>query len=207
MGLEDLISHPKIWKARSGYRQLEAISTGFPELDRALPGAGWPRKAITEIFIARYGIGELGLLMPALASLEQANIAWIAPPYLPYAPALVHFGLDLNRMLMVHPATETDIPWVIEEIVRSQSQAIVLAWLPMASERTLRRLQLIVEERQAWAVLFRPATMLQQKSPAALKLRLAKHGEQLRIEIIKCRGGRPGVVYVAVHMADMRGAG
>lgn len=207
MGLEDLISHPKIWKARSGYQQRETIPTGFTALDRALPGAGWPRKAITEIFVDRYGIGELGLLMPALASLEQRNIAWIAPPYLPYAPALAHFGLDLNRMLMVHPATETDVPWVIEEIVRSQLQAIVLAWLRVASNRTLRRLQLVVEARQAWAVLFRPATMLQQRSPAALKLRLAKHAEQLKIEIIKCRGGRPGVVYVAAHLADAGGAG
>ena len=195
MSLEDLISHPGVWRA-SSERQFEAIATGFAALDRALPGGGWPYKAITEIFIDRHGIGELDLLLPALARLEPRSIAWVAPPYLPYAPALARSGLDLNRMLLVHPVSEPDVPWAIEEILRSQFQVIVLAWLRTASERTLRRLQLLVETRQAWAVLFRPLTMLRQRSPAALKLRLLRREEQLRVEITKCRRGKPKVVEI-----------
>lgn len=193
MDLEGLISHPQIWKANDG-QCFETIPTGFVALDRALPGGGWPCAAITEIFVDRHGIGELDLLLPALMSLEPRNIAWIAPPYLPYPPALAQFGLDLNRMLLVHPASAADVPWAIEEIVRSQFRMVVLAWLRAASERALRRLQLLVETRQAWAVLFRPLSMLRRKSPAALKLRLSSHEEQLVVEITKCRGGRPKLV-------------
>lgn len=197
MDLDNLITHPKIWRAGSGNQRLECMPTGFAALDRSLPGAGWPRRAITEIFVDRYGIGELGLLMPALVRLEQCSIAWIAPPYVPYAPALARRGIDLNRLLVVHPMTENDAPWALEEIVRAQFQATVLGWLRVASDRILRRLQLIVEAQQAWAILFRPVSMVQQKSPAALKLRLSKQGEQLKIEILKCRGSRPKVIFLA----------
>ena len=199
MDLEDLTAHPKIWRAGRTDRRLEVISTGFAALDRCLPGAGWPRRAIIELFVDRYGIGELGLLMPALACLEQRSIAWIAPPYVPYAPALRSFGLDLTRMLLVNPAIEKDVPWAIEEVVRAQFQITVLAWLRAASDRALRRLQLIVESRQAWAILFRPVEMLRQRSPAALRLRLSRQDAGLKIEILKCRGGKPTVVHIVAH--------
>jgi protein ImuA len=196
MDLEELISHPGIWRAGDNTQPFETIPTGFAALDRSLPGEGWPSRAITEIFVDRYGIGELRLLMPALASLEQRSIAWISPPYVPYAPALTRFGLDLDRMFLVQPVNETDVPWAIEEVVRSQFRITVLAWLRSANEKILRRLQLIVEARQAWAVLFRPAAMMKLKSPATLKLRLTTHAEHLKVEILKCRGARPRVVYV-----------
>jgi protein ImuA len=197
MDLDELISHPEVWRASGHARPGETIPTGFAALDRALPGAGWPRRAITEIFVERYGIGELGLLMPALASLEPRTLAWIAPPFIPYAPALMSCGLELDRMLLVRHASEIEVPWTIEEIVRSQFRVTVLAWLRAASEKVLRRLQLVVEARQAWVVLFRPATMMQQRSSAALKLRLTRQAEKLRVDILKCRGARPRVVYVS----------
>lgn len=207
MDVEDLVSHPKLWRAGNADRQLDTLPTGFEALDRALPGGGWPRKAIIEVFVEHYGIGELGLLMPALTRLEQRSMAWIAPPHIPYAPALVRFGLDLNGMLLVQPRTQDDVPWAIEEIVRAQFQSTVLAWLRSADDRTLRRLQLVIEARQAWAVFFRPMTMLQQRSPAALKLRLIKQDDYLKIDILKCRGGKPSTVDVplsAFIAADLR---
>ena len=72
-----------------------AVPTGFAELDAALPGGGWPVGAITELMPETQGIGELSLLMPALAHLSRAGryLAWIAPPCLPYPPALVQHGL------------------------------------------------------------------------------------------------------------------
>ena len=42
---------------------------GFAALDRYLPGGGWPLGPLIEVFVERYGVGELSLLMPALAAL------------------------------------------------------------------------------------------------------------------------------------------
>lgn len=199
MSLEDLVVHPHVWWGLR-YDSAEALPTGFVDLDRYLPGGGWPRRAIIEIFLDRYGIGELSLLMPALALLSRTSrakrwIVWVAPPFIPYAPALLTFGIDLDRVLMVHPTSaKKDALWAVEQVLRSESSIAVLAWVKDLSDTILRRFQLAAEERNCWAVLFRPLTALRQRSPAALRLKLSGTAETARVDIMKCRGKRPGIV-------------
>jgi cell division inhibitor SulA/protein ImuA len=176
----------------------DALPTGFAALDQYLPGGGWPRRAITEILLERHGIGELSVLMPALARLsERASrakrwIVWIAPPYVPYAPALRFFGIDLSRVLLVEPRRERkDVLWAIEQALRSGSSIAVLAWLEKASSIALRRLQLAAEEHDCWAVLFRSPRALGDSSPAALRVCLSGGFDKARLKIVKCRSKRP----------------
>ncbi len=200
MNLDELLSHPKIWRGAGGDFRSEVISTGFAELDQQLPGGGWPQSSITEIFVDRHGIGELSLLMPALASLTKGSsadetIVWVAPPYIPYAPALVRSGLDLNHVLLVDPlGTGLNALWAVEQVLHSKSKVTVLAWIEAANTAVMRRLQLAVEEQACWAILFRPYSAHQQRSPAALRLYLSRERNGFQIEILKCRGGRPAVV-------------
>ena len=98
--LDKLLENSRIWRARSQPRAEQGLSSGYKQFDHYLPGGGWPRAALTEIPVEQYGIGELRLLMPALASLcvdasgtesvESGWIAWVAPPFQPYPPALQH---------------------------------------------------------------------------------------------------------------------
>ncbi|WP_174997219.1 damage-inducible protein [Pandoraea iniqua] len=85
--------------------------TGFAALDAELPGAGWPHGAVTELLSERPGIGEWRLLAPALRDLTQAGqpVMVIAPPMLPYAPALAGWGIDL-RWLSVVTRPERNVP-------------------------------------------------------------------------------------------------
>src|SRR4029450_14144266 len=75
-----------------------AVPSGFSALDAVLPGRGWPQAALTEVVLARAGIGESRLTLPALVRLPAGNRdgVWIAAPHLPYAPALAAAGLDLE---------------------------------------------------------------------------------------------------------------
>jgi hypothetical protein len=190
--LNDLTLHPKIWRGVDNELRLESISTGYQDLDGKLPGRGWPVSAITEIFVDCYGIGELSLLMPALAKLDKHPIIWLAPPYIPYAPALVRFGLDLDRLLFIDPVdAKLNALWALEQVLHWKPEITVLAWIETANTAALRRLQLAVEEHRCWAILFRPMAALQQRSPAALRLRLSRKAHCFQIEILKCRGGRP----------------
>ena len=50
----------------------DGLATGFPSLDRELPDGGWPRGALTELLCDHTGIGELALMLPALARLTAA---------------------------------------------------------------------------------------------------------------------------------------
>jgi hypothetical protein len=70
--LEKLLENPRVWRGRDQAGQQAGIASGYPELDRHLPGGGWPTDSLTEILTAHYGIGEVRLMMPALASLNSA---------------------------------------------------------------------------------------------------------------------------------------
>jgi protein ImuA len=201
--VEEGLLHPKLWRGRRGWARWETLPTGFSELDRTLPGGGWPRAGITEIIVDRYGIGELALLMPALAFLSQQQtgadgwLVLVSPPLIPYAPALQRYGIDLNRLLLVHTRRDQKKTlWAAEQAICSRSSAAALVWLPAADMTALRRLQLGAEEQKCWTVLFRPRAALRLSSPAALRLGLSPAGPKTCVQILKCRGSRPFAVNV-----------
>ena len=202
--------HARVWRGKVATVARAVLPTGYPELDRVLPGGGWPLGAVTEILVEGYGIGELGLLMPALEALTKEDparpkkwVSWIAPPFIPYAPALQQHGVHVDRLLMIHPtAGAKSRLWAIEQAVRSGASAGVLAWVTTADDVILRRLQLAAEDQGCWVLLFRPVSARLQRSPAALRIRLT----QTRVEIIKCRGGRPGVVDLGAAGIALDGA-
>lgn len=204
MGIEELITHSRVWRGSAHGSAFRTIATGFPELDRFLPGGGWPRDAVTEVIFERHGSGELSLLMPALAAMSRRGgederwIVWIAPPLVPYAPALVQHGLNLGRVLLVHPrGTGRDALWAAEQAIQSGSSVAVLAWLDRAGDTALRRLQLGAEAHECLTVLFRPLGALARRSPAGLRLKLSPTARgTTHIDVLKCRGRHPGSVEV-----------
>ena len=135
-------------------------------------------------------IGELGLLLPALAALTRAGkrIVWLAPPHLPYAPALAAAGLDLARLAVVRVGGRREALWAAEPVLRSGSCQALLAWLPAARYDDLRRLALAAESGRAWAALYRPPQAAQAASPAPLRLALEPAGDALSVHILKRRG-------------------
>jgi cell division inhibitor SulA/protein ImuA len=207
MSLEKLLENPRVWRGSSHANTRTGLASGYPELDRYLPGGGWPPAALTEILTGQYGIGELRLLMPALAQLsagetepvydeysEPGWIAWIAPPFQPYAPALQQSGIDLSRMLIVRPKDDSELLWSAEQALSSGTCAAVLLWPDRLDDRASRRLQLAAEKGRSWAIAFRPLAARQQASAAALRLELQSTGQGTRVHILKSRGGRPTVL-------------
>ncbi len=191
--LDSLLQHTGIWRGDQLARtEGDTLPTGFTELDEQLPGGGWPRGALTEILLEREGIGELRLLLPALARASEQSgwQAWVAPPHVPYAPALAAAGVRLERLLVATPQSAGDAWWAAEQTLRSGACSTVLAWLHMPDERRMRRLQLGAEAGQAWGVLFRSAKAAQERSTAALRLRLEATTNGLAVHILKRRGGQ-----------------
>jgi hypothetical protein len=187
----ELDQHPGIWRgselARTG---CPGIATGFAALDAELPGGGWPCAALTEILPQHEGIGELRILGPALAQLAAQGkfIAWIAPPYLPYAPALAAAGIDLERVVIVKTTRDGDSLWAAEQALRSAACGGVLAWPREIRFAQLRRLQLAAEGGHCLVVLFRPTQAAREPSPAALRIALATSAGGLALSILKRRG-------------------
>jgi hypothetical protein len=200
--LDAVLQHPGIWRRSAAAQQhVRALSTGLPDLDALLPGGGWPCGALSEVLFTHDGLGELSLLMPALAELtrRQQRVVFVAPPYIPYAPALAAQGLDLRYVVQIE-STANEGAWSAEQCLRSGSCGAVLSWVHQADYTQLRRLQLAAESGDALAFLFRPAQSAAKPSPAALRLQLRADCDgdpipasgfdpaQIDIEILKCRG-------------------
>jgi len=195
MPLHDILARPDIWRGDAlGAVAHPCIASGFAELDAALPGGGWPLGALTEVLPAHEGIGELRLLGPGLAGLarEGRMIAWIAPPRLPYAPALAAAGIDLARILVVKTRSAQETLWATEQALASKACGAVLAWpSPSTPPRypELRRLQLAAEGGRGIVALFRPSATARDASPAVLRIALETAAGGLAVRILKRRGG------------------
>jgi hypothetical protein len=190
IALAEVLRHPGIWRRGTATRAAADIEpTGIADLDARLPGGGWPRGALSEILIEHDGIGECSLVLPALAALTQAKkrVVFIAPPYIPYAPALVAAGIDLSQVVHIE-AGDADTHWTAEQCLRAGCCGAVLNWLPRADYRQLRRLQLAAETGAAIGFVFRPLAALRETSPAALRLRVSVAESGPRIDVVKCRG-------------------
>lgn len=190
---ESLLNRPDLW-AGSRAPAIATEATGLPQLDRELPGGGWPRGALTEIIVEHSGLGELRLLLPALVRLSQAGkrAAFVAPPHLPYAPALARAGVALAQVCVVEPTEVADALWATEQLLRCPAAGLVAAWIPTSEERAQRRLQLAAESTGAVGIVFRALQALKQPSIAALRLRLTPSREGALLEVLKARGGRTG---------------
>ncbi|MCL6507977.1 MAG: translesion DNA synthesis-associated protein ImuA [Bryobacteraceae bacterium] len=186
-----VLQHPAVWRGGELARVASpSVPSGFPELDAQLPGGGWPAGALTEIHSDGPGMGELQLTMPAAARLAQSGrwLVLVAPPHLPYAPALAARGVRLARLLLVRAASAEENLWAFEQALRARGCGAVLGWGDFAPERALRRLQLAAESTGALAFLFRFARAI-PASPAALRLHVGRSGGRKVVRILKRRGG------------------
>lgn len=197
MSLPQLLQRADIW--RGGDAPVVAgVSSGFVALDALLPGGGFPLGALTEILTPRFGVGELRMLLPALARLSRERwITFVAPPHIPYAPALVRAGIDLSHVLVVHARSHSDMLWSVEQALRAGTCGAVLAWPGFASGKRdlnfkwLRRLQLAAEAGNAMGVMFMPMRAVASVSPAALRLAVEPQADGVSVRILKRRGGWP----------------
>ena len=183
--------HPGIWRGSELARtRCPGIASGFAALDAELPGGGWPCGALSEILPQHEGIGELRILGPALAQLASRGkfIAWIAPPHLPYAPALAAAGIALERTVIVKTSRDGDSLWAAEQALRSAACGGVLAWPRDIRYTQLRRLQFAAEDGRCLAVLFRPPRAAHEPTPAVLRIALATSAGGLALSLLKRRG-------------------
>lgn len=194
--IDKLLDNAQVWQASQQKRKTraDAEATGFRLLDEHLPGAGWPRGAITECLIPNCGIGELQLILPMLRKVSRDGLTafWIDAPHTPYAPALARAEVDITRLVQVHTQSREDQLWTLENCLRSTTTGLVMVWLDTIKRSDIRRIQLAAEAGDSLCILFRDASHAQEHSPAALRLKLAPEDDwKLQTAIIKRRGGWP----------------
>ena len=222
--LEKLLSHPALWRARdqtqppAGEAQHDhqhdpgqepgTVSSGVAALDHCLPGGGWPTGALIELLHGICGIGELSLLLPAIAQAIRGDrwLVCVMPPYHIAASAMQIRGIDPERVLVVRDCSYDESIWAFEQAMRSAACGAVLIWsqaleknsttAKRRSQRAVRRLQLAASKSDALAVLFRDVHARSNASAAAVRIQLHPRDSGLDVELFKSRGGRQATIHV-----------
>jgi len=195
VALAEILERHPVWRGGSLAQAMAALPSGFSALDAELPGGGWPRRVLTEVLAGEPGIGELQVILPSLAALTRSGrrTVWIAPPYIPYPPALAAASVDLANVLIVRSADRRDALWAAEQALRSGSCHALAGWLANPRYAELQRLAVAAEASHAAAFLFRPLAAANESSPAALRILLEPatvpvHLPELHVRIVKRRG-------------------
>jgi hypothetical protein len=190
--LQTLTEQGRIWTARHWQNTvIAAVNSQYAELDKYLPGNGWPTGAITEIIYSAPGQGELRLLFPALAQLSQQDERWqlwLNPPFLPCAPSLTSWGFNTQRILLAHSQNAADSCHCLEKSLQTNGCQAIVGWLGKLDKALMRRLQLAAEVAHVPVFLLRTSQFENQPSVAALRLRITENGH---IDILKRRAGWP----------------
>ncbi len=195
--------HADVWRAHAlALAPQRTVATGEALLDMHLPGGGWPVGALTELLQAPGVHNEWRLLAPALARCGTGPVVLVAPPHLPFVPALAAQGLAARRLLWFKlppggaPAGKGGTPsasatplWATEQALRCAPVDAVLAWLPHARTEQLRRLHLAAAEHHKLLFVMRSDQARQDASPAVLRLQLSSDADGgLCLELLKRRG-------------------
>ena len=179
-----------LWQGHNSHFRPDTITTGFHELDKLLPHRGWPLGSTVEILTSQCGAGELRLLLPTMAALTQQGfyIAWIAPPYIPYAPSLLQHNIDIRYIVVIDKQiTETNQLWSMEKLLACEKCGMALMWPTSYTTKNIRRLQLAAEKGNSLGVLY--PRLHHPYSPAAIRISLqAIAVNQLHITVLKARG-------------------
>ena len=201
-----------VWRASElSDERLHTLDTGYAELNRELPGGGWPQGALIEILQPQAGLHEWGLLAPVLAALQAAKsnssttqnaktlLVLAGAPYLPFGPALRARQLAMHRVLSVHTeaGNAPALLWATREALQCADVAAVLAWLPDARSAHLRRLQIAAHTHHKLLFVFRSLRAQHESSPAPLRLLLQgyasahdarEEGADVQVNVLKRRG-------------------
>lgn len=175
--------HPLLWRGHQHKSATGAVlPTGFAELDEALPGGGWPGCGIVEVNVVSWGQGELSLFLPLMRRLNAKSqqaagmLVWVAPPYMPYAPALLQAGISLSHLWVLDAKISAkDQLWAVEKCLR-QPGALILFWPSRISHKAVQRLRLAAINAGALGVMFcsRSSGQVSDHLPVDLRLKVQR---------------------------------
>lgn len=182
-----------IWRGdQLGTPTTRVVLTGFPELDRELPGGGWPAHALTELLQPQPGVMEWRLLGPAIRDVasQGKHVIVVSPPKHPHLPGLRQQGVDERLLVWIQAETPAERLWVTEQLVKANAAGLLISWLPQARQEQIRRLQVCAHSCNSPVFLCRPTTAEHEPSAAPLRLQVRHAPDwELHVHLLKRKGG------------------
>jgi len=127
-----------------------AEDIGLGPIKYAFPNAKFPLGAVHEFMAAspEDAAATGGFVSGILASLMRKDGAtiWISRSRTIFPPALISFGIAPDKIIFIDLQKEKEMLWAMEEALKCDGLAAVVAEMPELSFTASRRLQLAVEQ-------------------------------------------------------------
>lgn len=196
---------------RDQIARLEGVSAtagtaplGLAPVDAALPGGGLARGALHEVLggdpTDGSAVAFLGVVAGRLADCEP--VLWVTGDTGLFPPGLIRFGCVPDHLLLAHCRNHREALWAIEEGLRSAAVAAVVgdadppdfAWsrrLQLAAVRAARPLLLLRRHLGPRETTAAASRWRVTSAPSAISAGGAPGAPRWRLDLLKCRGGKP----------------
>lgn len=183
------------------------FDSGLGFINHAFPNSSFPLGAIHEFFCsgAEDVSASAGFIAGVVSALMLSGgvTLWISSSQTIFPPALRSFGIEPDRIIFICTKNEKEILWVIEEALKCEGLAAVIAETPEISFTASRRFQLAVEQSRVTGFIIRrnpknlvTACVTRWKIaplPAVSEDGLPGLGfPRWNVELLKVRSGTPG---------------
>ncbi|RZK41852.1 MAG: Error-prone repair protein ImuA [Pedobacter sp.] len=168
----------------------QVMSFNLGELENCFPNSVFPIGSIHEFlsYNPEQNASSEGFICGILAKLMEVGNAclWISYNRKLFPPAMQSFGLNPQQIIFIDVSREKEILWVMEEALKCEGLAAVIAELPDIDFAQSRRLQLAVEKSQVTGILIR-------KEPKRLSATACTVRWEVTTQPSELSGGLPGV--------------
>lgn len=197
------------WQGFAPPSKEKCDTMGLGRLEEAFPNGVFPTGTIHEMLCPTlvHKASSSGLLAGLIATLMHQGGAciWIATSRRIFPPALEAFKVDPAQFIFIDVQREKDVLWAMEEALKCEGLAAVVAEVREVSFAQSRRLQLAVESSKVTGFLLRndlkklsttACVARWQVSPLSSELEDGMPGvgfPRWQVELLRVRNGNPGV--------------
>jgi protein ImuA len=135
---------------------------------------------------------------------NKGVVIWIGSAITIFPPALQTFGLEPDKVIFINLKKDKDILWAMEEALKCETSAAVVAEVKELSFMASRRLQLAVEKSNVTGFILRHSLLKPNITACVTRWQITSLPANLlsdmpgvgfprwNVELLKVRNGKPG---------------
>lgn len=206
--IEKLRKDILLWQGYKPQSDVIGRKSGLGEIENAFPDKVFPTMAIHEFISIKpeHSSASDGFIAALLSVLMKDGAAclWISTARRLFPVSLRMFNVDPERIIFIDVAMEKDVLWIMEEALKCEGLAAVIAEVDNLNLIESRRLQLAVEQTGVTGFIIRKngskainsiATARWKITPVSSKTEDGMPGvgfPRWNVELMKVRNGNPG---------------
>jgi len=197
-----------LWQGFKPHTNITGDTIGLGEIENAFPMGVFPKNAIHEFICVEpeHSAACDGFIAGLLSKFMKDGPAcvWVSTSRKLFPMSLSLFNVDTERIIFVDVSCEKDVLWVMEEALKCEGLAAVVAELNSLSLTESRRLQLTVEKTGVTGFILRKDVRKALTNVAAARWKITPLPSETEdgmpgigfprwnVELSKVRHGNPG---------------